>query len=60
MANFFKGRQRFHVINKVGVIRHLERYWLGGRKGIRPVNTVVGVGVVVCLEQGADNSMIYI
>jgi len=28
---------------------------LGGRKGIRPVkNRVVGAGVVVYLEQGAD------
>jgi len=31
---------------------------LGGRKGIRPVkNRVVGAGVVVCLEQGADLPM---
>ena len=29
--------------------------WLGGRKGIRPVkNEWWGVGVVVCLERGAD------
>jgi len=33
----------------------LWRCWLGSRKGIRPVkNRVVGAGVVVCLEQGAD------
>jgi len=33
---------------------------LGGRKGIRPVKTEWwDAGVVVCLEQGADNSMIY-
>jgi len=33
----------------------LWRCWLGGRKGIRPVkNWVVGVGMVICLEQGAD------
>jgi len=32
---------------------------LGGRKGIRPVKTEWGAGVVVYLEQGADNSMIY-
>jgi len=31
---------------------------LGGRKGIRPVkNRVVGAGVVICLEQGADLHM---
>ena len=36
----------------------LWRCWLGGRKGIRPVkNWVVGAGVVVCLEQGADLHM---
>ena len=29
--------------------------WLGGSKGIRPVkNRVVGVGMVICLERGAD------
>jgi len=29
--------------------------WLGGRKGIRPVkNWVVGAGMVICLERGAD------
>jgi len=34
---------------------------LGDRKGIRPVKTEWwDAGVVVCLEQGADNSMIYI
>ena len=33
----------------------LWRCWLGGWKGIRPVkNWVVGAGVVICLEQGAD------
>jgi len=33
---------------------------LGGRKGIRPVkNGVLGAGVIVCLEQGADNSVVY-
>jgi len=33
----------------------LWRCWLGGRKGIRPVkNWVVGAGVVICLERGAD------
>ena len=33
--------------------------WLGGRKGIRPVkNWVVGAGVVICLEQGADLHMV--
>jgi len=34
---------------------------LGGRKDIRPVKTEWwGAGVVVCLEQGADISIIYI
>ena len=34
------------------------RCWLGGRKGIWPVkNWVVGAGVVVCLEWGADLHM---
>jgi len=29
--------------------------WLGGRKGVRPVkNWVVGTGMVICLEWGAD------
>ena len=33
----------------------LWRCWLGGRKGIRPVkNWVVGAGVVICLERGAE------
>ena len=33
----------------------LWRCWLGDRKGIRPVkNEWWGVGVVVCLERGAD------
>ena len=32
--------------------------WLGGRKGIRPLkNWVVGAGVVICLERGADLHM---
>ena len=32
--------------------------WLGGRKGIWPVNTECwGAGVVICLEQGADLHM---
>ena len=36
----------------------LWRCWLGGRKGIRPVkNWVVGVGMVICLERGADLHM---
>jgi len=31
---------------------------LGGRKGIRPVKKrVVGVGMVICLERGADLHM---
>jgi len=33
---------------------------LGNRKGIRSVKKQSGVGVVVCLGQGADNSIIYI
>ena len=35
---------------------------LVGRQEGHPAckNRVVGAGVVVCLEQGADNSMIYI
>ena len=36
----------------------LSHCWLGGRKGIRPVkNEWWGVGVVVCLERGADLHM---
>ena len=36
----------------------LWRCWLGGRKGIRPVKKwVAGVGMVICLEQGADLHM---
>jgi len=36
----------------------LWRCWMGGRKGIRPVkNRVVGAGVVICLERGADLHM---
>ena len=36
----------------------LWRCWLGDRKGIRPVkNEWWGVGVVVCLERGADLHM---
>jgi len=34
--------------------------WAAGRASIRPVKTVWwGAGVVVCLEQGADNSITY-
>ena len=36
----------------------LQRCWLGGRKGIRPVKTQWwGAGVVICLERGADLHM---
>ena len=36
----------------------LWRYWLGGRKGIRPVKTEWwGAGVIICLERGADLHM---
>ena len=36
----------------------LWRCWVGGRKGIRPVKTEWwGVGMVVCLERGADLHM---
>jgi len=39
----------------------LWRCWLGGRKGIRPVKNewwpVVGAGMVICLERGADLHM---
>ena len=32
---------------------------VGGRKGIRPVkNRMVGVGMVICLERGADLHMV--
>ena len=34
----------------------LWRCWLGGRKGIRPEkNEWWGTGVVICLEQGAND-----
>jgi len=33
-------------------------FWLGGRKGIRPVKLEwLGAGVVICLERGADLHM---
>ena len=36
----------------------LQRCWLGGRKGIRPVKTEWwGAGVVICLERRADLHM---
>ena len=36
----------------------LWRCWLGGRKGIRPVKTEWwGVGMVICMERGADLHM---
>jgi len=37
-----------------------RRYWLGGRKGIRPVKKTEWrcAGVVVCLERGADLHMV--
>jgi len=35
----------------------LRRCWLGGRKGIRPVKTVVGGSMVICLERGPDLHM---
>ena len=35
-----------------------HRWWLGGRKGIRPVKSEWwGAGVVICLERGADLHM---
>jgi len=36
----------------------LWRWWLGSRKGIRPVKTEWwGAGIVICLEQGAELHM---
>jgi len=36
----------------------LGRCWLGGRKGIRPVETEwLGAGVVICLSRGANLHM---
>ena len=36
----------------------LQCFWLGGRKGIRPVKTEWwGAGVVICLERDADLHM---
>ena len=36
----------------------LLRCWLGGKKGIRPLKTEWwGVGMVICLERGADLHM---
>jgi len=36
----------------------LWHWWLGGRKGIRPVKTEWwGTGLVICLERGADLHM---
>ena len=47
----------YYIINHmvISVSSALWRCWLGSRNGIRPVKTrVVGAGVVICLEQGAD------
>jgi len=35
----------------------LGRCWLGGRKGNRPVKNWWGVGMVTCLQRGADLQM---
>ena len=46
---------RFYGFVRSPVPSVLWRCWLGGRKGIRPVKTEWwGVGVVICLERGAD------
>ena len=51
-----------HRLSSYSVIRQwlpsvVWRCWLGGRKGIRPVKNMEwwGAGVVVCLEQGAND-----
>jgi len=49
-----------YMIYKMTLIRkwvwNLWRCWLGGRKGIRPIKTEWwGVGMVICLECGANN-----
>ena len=48
-----------YIIYCCFIIDHvLWRWWLGGRKGIRPVKTEWwGAGMVVCLERGADLHM---
>ena len=48
-----------HFFSFAGLVPSvLWRCWLGGRKGIRPVkNWVVGAGMVICLERGADLHM---
>jgi len=45
-----------HVARRLHVPSVLWRCWLGGRKGIRPVKKLEwwGVGLVICLERGAD------
>ena len=44
-----------YLVNLPSVLWHC---WLGNKKGIRPVkNWLVGAGMVVCLEQGADLHM---
>jgi len=41
------------VVKKPSVF---QRYWLGGRKGIRPVKTERwSTGMVICLEPGAND-----
>ena len=43
----------------VYAVQLLWRCWLGGRKGIQPVETQwLGAGVVICLEWGADLHMV--
>ena len=46
-----------HYVYKVPSV--LWRYWLGGRKGVRPVKKTEwwGAGMVICLERGADLHM---
>jgi len=52
---------RLHSGPDLSVRRPWAGSFLGRRKGIRPVKTVCwGSGVVVCLKQSADNSMLYI
>jgi len=54
---------QFRLLCNSSIVMHtlpsvLQHCWLGGRKGIRPVKTEWwGVGMVVCLEWGADLHM---
>jgi len=55
LSTLINGCFIYQVLHRMALAAMLWRCWLGVRKSIRPVDIEWwGVGVVVCLERGAD------